>query len=131
MPSGPLPIGAGFLGWVLDRPEFKSVEILHEALNIGVRAIWLSFGNDLGHWVDVVRSHDQKAGKDSKTLIFIQVNSAEQALTAVRDWKADVLIAQGCPAGPLSLVSIFSLRLPHLSQASKREDTALLPLHPF
>ncbi|ETW78949.1 hypothetical protein HETIRDRAFT_420140 [Heterobasidion irregulare TC 32-1] len=99
LPSGPLPIGASFLGWVLDRPESKSVEILHEALNIGVRAIWLSFGNDLGHWVDVVRSHDQKAGRDSKTLIFIQVNSAEQALTAVRDWKADVLIAQGIEAG--------------------------------
>ncbi|THH15622.1 hypothetical protein EW146_g4882 [Bondarzewia mesenterica] len=97
--SGTLPIGAGFLGWVLDRSDTKGVDYLYEALNNRVRAVWLSFGNDLGRWVDVVRGHDQKLGNDPKTLIFIQVNSPEQALVAARDWKVDVLVAQGIEAG--------------------------------
>jgi nitronate monooxygenase len=65
------------------------------ALENGVQAIWLSFGEDLGRWIEFVRIHDQKSGKTPRTLIFVQVNSVDEALLAVQTWKVDVLVAQG------------------------------------
>jgi hypothetical protein len=95
IPSGPLPIGAGFLGWKLDEPGSQQIPLLELALENGVRAIWLSFGQDLGRWIEFVRNHDQKSGKSPKTLLFVQVNSVDEALIAVQTWKVDVLVAQG------------------------------------
>jgi nitronate monooxygenase len=94
-PSGPLPIGAGFLGWKLEEAQSPHVPLLELALENGVRAIWFSFGEDLGRWIELVRSHDQRTGKSPKTLVFVQVNSVDDALFAARTWKVDVLVAQG------------------------------------
>jgi nitronate monooxygenase len=94
-PSGPLPIGAGFLGWKLEEPDSAHVDLLKLALENGVQAIWFSFGEDLGRWIEFVRIHDQQSGKTPRTLIFVQVNSVDEALLAVQTWKADVLVAQG------------------------------------
>lgn len=111
IPSGPLPIGAGFLGWKLDEAGSQQIPLLELALETGVRAIWLSFGQDLGRWIEFVRNHDQKSGKSPKTLVFVQVNSVDDALIAVQTWKVDVLVAQGnnrlfrptlCPASSSS-----------------------------
>ncbi len=104
-PSGPLPIGAGFLGWKLEEAGSQNIHLLELALENGVRAIWLSFGQDLGRWIEFVRNHDQKSGKSPKTLVFVQVNSVDEALIAVQAWKADVLVAQGT-------VTVFSNPLP-------------------
>jgi hypothetical protein len=93
--SGPLPIGAGFLGWKLDEAGSEQIPLLELALENGVRAIWLSFGQDLGRWIEFVRNHDQKSGKSPNTLVFVQVNSVDQALVAAQAWKVDVLVAQG------------------------------------
>jgi nitronate monooxygenase len=134
-PSGPLPIGAGFLGWKLEEAQSPHVALLELALENGVRAIWLSFGEDLGRWIEFVRNHDQTSGKSPKTLIFVQVNSVEDALVAAQTWKVDVLVAQGKCAQPLapaaSLIIICCPRPPPSSQASNRADTVRLPLHPF
>ena len=95
-PSGPLPIGAGFLGWKLEEAQSSSyLALLEMALENGVRAIWLSFGEDLGRWIEFVRRHDEQHGKTPKTLIFVQVNSIDEALLAAQTWKVDVLVAQG------------------------------------
>jgi len=98
-PSGPLPIGAGFLGWKLEEAGSRHVSLLELALENGVRAIWLSFGEDLGRWIELVRNHDQQSGKSPKTLVFVQVNSVDEALVAVQTWKVDVLVAQGIESG--------------------------------
>jgi hypothetical protein len=95
IPSGPLPIGAGFLGWKLDEAGSQQIPLLELALENGVRAIWLSFGEDLGRWIEFVRNHDQTSGKSPKTLVFVLVNSVDDALIAVQAWKVDVLVAQG------------------------------------
>ena len=95
IPSGPLPIGAGFLGWKLDEAGSQQIPLLELALENGVRAIWLSFGQDLGRWIEFVRNHDQRSGKSPKTLFFVLVNSVDEALVAVQAWKVDVLVAQG------------------------------------
>jgi nitronate monooxygenase len=94
-PTGPLPIGAGFLGWKLEEAGGRHIPLLELALENGVRAIWLSFGEDLGRWIELVRNHDRKTGKSPKTLVFLQVNSVDEALAAVQAWKVDVLVAQG------------------------------------
>jgi nitronate monooxygenase len=99
LPSGPLPIGAGFLGWKLEEAGGRHIPLLELALENGVRAIWLSFGEDLGRWIELVRNHDQKTGKSPKTLVFLQVNSVDEALFAVQAWKVDVLVAQGIESG--------------------------------
>ena len=93
--GGPLAIGAGFLGWKLDETDGKSAALLSIALDARVSAVWLSFGNDLGHWVDVVRRADAARAKPHKTLVFILVNSVQDARKAVEDWHADILVAQG------------------------------------
>jgi len=64
-----------------------------------VRAIWFSFGQDLGRWIELVRNHDRKTGKSPKTLVFVQVNSADEARLAVQSWNVDVLVAQGIESG--------------------------------
>jgi hypothetical protein len=140
IPSGPLPIGAGFLGWKLDEPGSQSIPLLELALENGVRAIWLSFGQDLGRWIEFVRNHDQKSGKSPKTLLFVQVNSVDDALVAAQAWKVDVLVAQGnyncsfhlTPLGPASLsLSSYCILLSYLTpfQESNRVDTVQLLLH--
>ena len=105
IPSGPLPIGAGFLGWKLEEEAHSPhIALLELALENSVRAIWLSFGEDLGRWIELVRNHDQKSGKSPKTLVFVQVNSVDEALFAVQKWNVDVLVAQGNVLGPLTLL---------------------------
>ncbi|KAH9004654.1 2-nitropropane dioxygenase [Lactarius hatsudake] len=98
-PSGPLPLGAGFLGWKLEEAQSPHVALLELALENGVQAVWFSFGEDLGRWIALVRSHDEKHGKTRKTLIFVQVNSVDEALHAAQTWKVDVLVAQGIESG--------------------------------
>jgi len=138
-PTGPLPIGAGFLGWKLEEVQSPHIALLELALENGVRAIWLSFGEHLGRWIGLVRNHDEKSGKSPKTLIFLQVNSVEEALVADRTWKVDVLVAQGKRTPPSALLLLLLLLLHHSShlmsplppsfQASNRADTVHLPLH--
>lgn len=144
IPSGPLPIGAGFLGWKLDEAGSQQIPLLELALENGVRAIWLSFGQDLGRWIEFVRNHDQKSGTSPKknTLVFVQVNSVDEALVAVQAWKVDVLVVQGNNGrlfDPLALpvlhhhhMHMFPLLPPFLTpfhQESNRGDTVQLRLH--
>lgn len=104
-----LPIGVGYLGWQLEKPHSPALELLSLALENNVQAVWFAFGNNLGQWVRHVRDHDQKAGRDQGTIIFAQVSSVEEALTAANDWKVDVLVAQGCKG--LLDTSIFTYRV--------------------
>lgn len=90
-----LNIGVGFLGWKLDEPDGKSSQLLAIALEACVSAVWLSFGNNLEKWVAFVRDFDSKRAEPHTTLIFILVNSLQEARAAVEDLKPDVLVAQG------------------------------------
>jgi hypothetical protein len=90
-PPSPLPMGIGFLCWQLERSMSRdeAEELLSTTLKHDVQAIWLSFGLDLKHWIDYIR---QKSGT---TKIFVQINTLEDALIAIHDWKVDVVVAQG------------------------------------
>ncbi|KAG1831290.1 2-nitropropane dioxygenase [Suillus variegatus] len=96
--ADPLPIGVGYLAWQLDK-EPAGVGMLDVSLLNRVQAIWLAFGNNIGRWVDYIRSYDASSGREQKTLIFAQVSSAKEALVAIQDWKVDVLVAQGSESG--------------------------------
>lgn len=91
----PLPIGVGYLGWQLDKPNSPTVELLSYALENRVQAVWFSFGDDLGRWVKFVRDYDLKSGNGHKTLVFAQVSTVEEAQKAMDEWKVDFLVAQG------------------------------------
>ena len=67
--------------------------MLQLALEQQVKAVWLSFGSDIGKWVRHVREYDAK--REHKTLVFVVVSSLSEALTAINDWKVDAVIAQG------------------------------------
>jgi len=134
IPSGPLPIGAGFLGWKLEDAGSLNIPLLELALENGVRAIWLSFGPDLSRWIEFVRNHDEKSGKSPKTLLFVQVNSVDDALIAAQAWKVDVLVAQGNPSflrplGPATSSYYFPPFFLTPFQESNRVDTVQLLLH--
>lgn len=88
--SDKLPIGVGFLTWKLDK---NGPDALDTALKAGVKAVWFSFGSDIGKWVKYVRSHS--AGQD--VLIFVVISTVEEARVATFEWKADVIVAQGQP----------------------------------
>ncbi len=88
--EAPLPVGVGFITWILEKntsegPDPRVTAVLNEH----VKAIWLAFGNDNGRYVKQIR--DQAP----KTLIFILVNSVEEALHAANELHADVLVVQG------------------------------------
>lgn len=91
-----LPIGVGFLGWQLEKPDSPVLESLTVALAENVEAVWFAFGQkDLSQWIKIVRDHDEKMKKDKKTIIFAQICSVEEALIAINDWRVDVLVVQG------------------------------------
>ncbi|GLB43445.1 putative nitronate monooxygenase [Lyophyllum shimeji] len=92
----PLPIGIGYLGWRLERPNTPAKELLSLALDNNVQAVWFSFGLELQRWIKFIRDNELKQGA---TKIFVQVSSVEEALVAAHDWKVDVIVAQGTEAG--------------------------------
>lgn len=91
--QSPLPIGVGYLGWLLDK--HKGEELISIALENRVQAIWLSFGDNLEKWIKFIRNSEANRGAQEKTKIFIVVSSVSEALVAVNEWKADAIIAQG------------------------------------
>ncbi|KAJ3480404.1 hypothetical protein NLI96_g8370 [Meripilus lineatus] len=98
--SAVLPIGVGYLAWKLEESESAASDMLDAALENHVQAVWLAFGAKIGKWVEYIRQADAAvAGGSRKTLIFVLVNSVEEALVATKDWKADVLVAQGSESG--------------------------------
>ncbi|KAH9852096.1 2-nitropropane dioxygenase [Lenzites betulinus] len=92
-----IPIGCGFIGWMMDSQEKEYKELLDITLDSGVKALWLSFGNDLSRWIQYIRA--SPAYQVHKPFIFVQVTSVEEAVQAVNDWKVDVLIVQGNESG--------------------------------
>ena len=90
--KGLLPIGVGFFGYELDgQPQM--VEILDTVLTRGVRSIWLSFGENLGRWVEHIRDKDDRGV--ARTLIFIQLPTAADAFKASDEWDIDAIVLQG------------------------------------
>ncbi|OSD03030.1 2-nitropropane dioxygenase [Trametes coccinea BRFM310] len=94
-----LPIGCGFLGWMLDLKEDEFRPLLDIVLESGVRALWLSFGNNLGRWVQYIRDSTANAPGGRRPLVFVQVTTVEEAVCAANEWKVDVIIAQGNESG--------------------------------
>ena len=103
-----MPIGVGFIGFILDQQSKTNpntgeiigrVEQIDIALDARVKALWFSFGTELGKYVRYVRAEEAKRNASSsethKTLIFVQVNSVEDARVAAYDWGVDVIVAQG------------------------------------
>ncbi|KAF8519014.1 2-nitropropane dioxygenase [Hysterangium stoloniferum] len=120
-PAASLNIGAGYLGWLLDKGG-DTVQNLRNALERKVKCIWLSFGPELGKWVDYIRKYDEERQVPHKTLVWILVSSVAEAEQAVNGWKADVLVVQGIEAGghghsqalPLmTLLPLITQSIPH------------------
>lgn len=89
----PVPVGVGFLGWILDKTETSDDPRIANVLDERPAAVWFAFGTDLGKYVAQVKAHD--AHRPHKTIIFVIVNSVAEALQAANDWKVDVLVVQG------------------------------------
>ncbi|SJL12626.1 uncharacterized protein ARMOST_16055 [Armillaria ostoyae] len=92
-PDAPLPVGVGFISWVLKLTEGSDDPRLVCVLEELPRAIWIAFGDDLGDYIAQVRAYDRK--RNFKTLIYVIVNSVEEALRATDEWKVDALVVQG------------------------------------
>ncbi|KAJ3770544.1 2-nitropropane dioxygenase [Lentinula raphanica] len=97
-PSGaPTPIGVGLLGWILDKTETSDDPRIPVVLAQSPEAIWFAFGVNLGKYVAQVREYD--ATREHKTKVFVIVNNVDEAMTAVEEWKVDVIVVQGNEAG--------------------------------
>ncbi|KAF9561483.1 2-nitropropane dioxygenase [Agrocybe pediades] len=94
-----LPIGVGFLVWQLEKSPEAGEQLLLTALENHVQAIWLSFGADLGRWINFIREHDPRADSSDAVKIFVQTSIVEEAVSAIQSWKVDVIVAQGNEAG--------------------------------
>ncbi|KAJ6567344.1 2-nitropropane dioxygenase [Mycena vulgaris] len=93
----PIPIGVGFVGWILDKSEMSDDLRIPSVLEEMPTAIWFAFGKDLGKYVAQVRAYDAK--RAHKTCVFVMVNSVSEALCAANEWKVDVVVVQGIEAG--------------------------------
>ncbi|KAI6044202.1 2-nitropropane dioxygenase [Pisolithus marmoratus] len=95
--SDRLPVGVGYLAWKLEKStDAEAEEMLVAALDNHVQAIWLAFGAHIDKWIRYIRTYDENNRRIDPTLIFVQVSSVEVAVVAVKNWKVDVLVAQGC-----------------------------------
>ncbi|KAH8832574.1 2-nitropropane dioxygenase [Flagelloscypha sp. PMI_526] len=94
-----LPIGVGFLVWQLEKAEDGGFPIIDIVLQENVRAIWFSFGKNLGKYIKYVRDRTESSANGSKPLIFVPVSSADEAAVAVEEWKVDAIVAQGIESG--------------------------------
>lgn len=98
--SDRLPVGVGYLAWKLEKStDAEAEEMLAAALDNHVQAIWLAFGVHIDKWIRYIRTYDEKHRRRDPTLIFVQVPSVEDAVVAVKNWKVDVLVAQGNESG--------------------------------
>jgi len=96
--TDPVPIGIGFIGWILDMTEVSDDPRLNAILDEKPVAVWFAFSADLiGKYIAQVRAYDAK--REHKTIIFVIVNSVTDALRAANEWKVDVIVAQGIEAG--------------------------------
>jgi len=99
----PLPIGVGFLVWQLERSPAAGEKLILAALESRVKAIWLSFGSDLGRWINFVRENDSRTASADACKIFIQTSITDEVIQAVQTWKVDVIVAQGAKQNSSSL----------------------------
>lgn len=120
--EGPVSVGVGFIGWVLEKTEEAEDPRIRAVLEEKVVAIWLAFGSKLGHYVEQIRAYDAK--REHKTVVFTIVNSVEEALRAANEWKVDVVVAQGKSFWRPRPININ----PTQSKVSNQEDTAV-PRH--
>jgi NAD(P)H-dependent flavin oxidoreductase YrpB (nitropropane dioxygenase family) len=93
-----VPVGVGFLAWYLDAGH---KDLLVCALDLKVKAVYFAFSDHMSRWVHFVRGYDHATGRH--TIIFIVVDSADQAATAAA-LGADVVVAQGL--GTLSITML-------------------------
>ena len=93
--SKPLPIGVGFIAWLLDTKPDAAKELVDVALESNVQALWLAFGNDVYRWIEYVRTSSAALRAANRPLLFVQVTSVDEALVAANQWKVDVIVAQG------------------------------------
>jgi nitronate monooxygenase len=89
----PVPVGIGFIGWILDITESSDDPRIIPVLDELPTAIWFAFGDGLGKYIAQVRAHDAK--RTHKTLVFVMVNSVAEAQRAANEWRVDVLVVQG------------------------------------
>ncbi|KAH9933443.1 2-nitropropane dioxygenase [Fomitopsis serialis] len=87
-------VGVGFVGWALDRTDPTTVKTV---LAKNVAAVLFAYGRDLRKYVAEVREFD--AAHEHKTLVFVTVNTVEEASRVAKEWKPDVLVVQGYEAG--------------------------------
>ncbi|KAF5379607.1 hypothetical protein D9757_009199 [Collybiopsis confluens] len=92
-----IPVGVGFLGWILDQTETSEDPRIPPILAERPAAIWFAFGVDLGKYVSQVRAYD--ASRAHKTLVFVIVTTVDEAVQAANEWGVDVLVVQGNEAG--------------------------------
>jgi nitronate monooxygenase len=87
----------GYIGWILDESEPNAKELISIAFEYRVKAIWLSHGDNLAKWVEYYRSLVEQTGH--RPLLFVQIFFPEGAQVAVKEWEADVVVAQGVESG--------------------------------
>ncbi|KAH9839999.1 2-nitropropane dioxygenase [Rhodofomes roseus] len=93
-------VGVGLVGWVLDMSEPTYVKTVLEKK---VGAVLFAYGRNLGKYVAQVREYD--AANEHKTLVFVTVNTVEEATRVAKEFKPDVLVVQGYEAGGRAGVS--------------------------
>ena len=96
-------MGVGLIGWILDNTEASDDPRINAVLDELPQALWFAFGVDLGRYIKQVHDYDAKRGR--KTLIFVIVNTVEEAVRTTHEWKVDVLVAQGVISHSKSLMN--------------------------
>ena len=79
--------------WRLEEMGSEGIKLVNVALSSRVVAVWFSFGITIRRWVEYVHKYDRE--RDHKTLVFVLVNSADEAKEVSTHSLADVIVAQG------------------------------------
>jgi nitronate monooxygenase len=98
IPDGaPMPVGIGYIVCMLDATGGIDDVRLSVALKYKPAAIMLAFTEYMEKWAN--KFHELQAQSEHKAKLIITVNSLDEARRAVYNYKADVIVVQGCEAG--------------------------------
>ena len=96
-----LNVGIGLLLWRIESPVVGAQKLAEDFVRViseaKVKAVWLSFGNEIERFVRLFREKEEGMGRKEgeKLKIFVMVGTVDHAVQVANWGEVDVVVCQG------------------------------------